>query len=116
MAERVYTIERFGELSERAQAALTTLGYENIEFAVADGSGGWPEPKEFDRVIVTAAMPEIPLPLNQQLKEGGLIVAPVGGVWTQELIAANKQKGHLSVKPVCGCRFVKLVGQYAYPE
>jgi len=117
LAGRVYTIERFGELSEQAQAVLAKLDCcDNIDFAVGDGSCGWPEPMEFDRIIVTAAMPEIPDTLRDQLKEGGIIVAPVGGQWTQELIAARKHAGRLAATPICGCRFVKLIGQHAYSE
>ena len=116
LARSVYTVERFGELSERAQAALAKLGLTNIEFAVADGSCGWPGDKQFDRIIVTAAMPDIPDALSSQLKDGGLIVAPVGGPFTQELIAAKKEQGRLNAKTICGCRFVKLIGQYGYTE
>ncbi len=116
LAERVYTIERFNELSERAQAVLAKLDCCNIDFAIGDGSCGWPEDKQFDRIIVTAAVPHIPDPLNDQLKEGGLLVAPVGGQYSQELIVAKKHNGLLTTKTLCGCRFVKLIGQYGYPE
>ena len=116
LAAKVYTMERFNELSEQAQAVLAELDCRNIEFAVGDGSCGWPQDKQFDRIIVTAAMPDIPAALKNQLKEGGLLVAPVGGRWTQELIVAKKQKEHLATKTICGCRFVKLIGKYAYQE
>ena len=116
LARSVYSVERFGELSERAQAALAKLDLTNIEFAVADGSCGWPADKQFDRIIVTAAMPDIPDALSNQLKDGGLIVAPVGGPSTQELIAAKKEHGRLTTKTICGCRFVKIIGQNAYSE
>ena len=116
LASKVYTIERFNELSEQAQAVLGELDCRNIEFAVGDGSCGWPEDKQFDRIIITAAVPHIPEPIKDQLKESGLLVAPVGGQWTQELIVAKKHDGHLAVKTICGCRFVKLIGQYAYSE
>jgi protein-L-isoaspartate(D-aspartate) O-methyltransferase len=116
LASKVYTMERFNELSEQAQAVLGELDCGNIDFAVGDGSCGWPEAKQFDRIILTAAVPEIPEPLKDQLKEGGLLVAPVGGQWTQELIVAKKHAGHLTTKTICGCRFVKLIGQHAYSE
>lgn len=116
LSERVYTIERFNELSEQAQAVLAKLDYCNIDFAIGDGSCGWPETKQFDRIIVTAAVPDIPEPLKDLLTEGGLIVAPVGGQWTQELVVARKHKGRLAEKTVCGCRFVKLIGKYGYSE
>ena len=70
LASKVYTMERFSELSEQAQAALSGLGYQNIEFAIADGSCGWPADKRFDRIIITAAVPHIPGPIKDQLKEG----------------------------------------------
>lgn len=116
LSASVCTIERFSELSEQAQAVLASLELTNIEFAVGDGSCGWPEQKYFDRIIVTAAMPEIPDTLTDQLNEGGILVAPVGGMWTQELVVAKKHKGQLAVSGVCGCRFVKLIGQYGYSE
>ena len=116
LAKRVYTIERFNELGERAQAVLAKLDCCNIDFAVGDGSCGWPEEKQFDRVIITAAVRDIPEPIRNQLKDGGLLVAPVGGQQTQELIVAKKESGHLTTKTICSCRFVKLIGQYGYSE
>ena len=116
LARRVYTVERFHELSEPAQAVLSRLGYENIEYAIGDGSCGWPDDKPFDRIIVTAALPDIPEPLQNQLNEGGRLVAPVGGQWSQDLIIAEKKEGQLHQKTICGCRFVKLIGKYGFPE
>lgn len=116
LAGHVYTVERFSELSENAQAVLARLDFCSIDFAVADGSCGWPEKKEFDRIIVTAAVPEIPAPLKDQLAENGLIVAPVSGTSSQELVAVRKYRGNFISKAICGCRFVKLIGRYGYPE
>lgn len=116
LAAKVYTVERFSELSEQAQAALGQLDYDNIEFAVADGSCGWPGDKQFDRIIVTAAVPDIPQPLINQLKDNGLLVAPVGGQYTQDLIVVKKHPEGLIIKTICGCRFVKLIGQHAFSE
>lgn len=116
LAKKVYTIERFNELSESAQAVLCKLGFTNIEYAIGDGSCGWPEQKQFDRIIVTAALPRIPESLENQLKEGGLLVAPIGGQWAQELITAEKKEGELIQQNICGCRFVKLVGKHGFSE
>lgn len=116
LAKRVYTLERFNELSESAQAVLNKLGYNNIEYAIGDGSCGWPEERLFDRIIATAALPKIPEPLENQLAEGGRLVAPVGGRWSQDLIAARKENGKLHTQNICGCRFVKLVGKYGFSE
>ena len=124
LAKKVYTIERFSELSESAQAILRRLGsvrQGRIEFCVGDGSCGWPEDQlpsggYFDRIIVTAAVPKIPEPLANQLAEGGLIVMPVGYGGLQELVVGKKQQGQIAEKTICSCRFVKLVGKYAFEE
>ena len=116
LSQKVYTIERFHELAESAQTILANLRYDNIEYCIGDGSCGWPDDIQFDRIIVTAAMPHIPQPLEKQLKEGGLLVAPVGGPWTQDLIVAKKKEGQLQQQTICGCRFVKLVGKHGFEE
>ena len=116
LAKRVYTIERFSQLSESAQAVLGRLGVGNIEFYVGDGSCGWPEEKCFDRIIITAAVPKIPEPLVEQLAEGGLMVGPVGGGGVQELIVCEKRHGKIIEKAVCDCRFVKLLGKHGFEE
>jgi protein-L-isoaspartate(D-aspartate) O-methyltransferase len=116
LAKRVYTIERFSELSEKAQAILGRLGITNVEFCIGDGSAGWPESRTFDRIIVTAAVPKVPQSLIDQLGAGGLIVAPVGGSGVQELVVGIKKEGKLIERVVCDVRFVKLVGQHAFKE
>ena len=66
LCKKVYTIERFGELSERAAAVLGRLGYDNIEFCVGDGSCGWYEEREFDRII-TVSYTHLTLPTNREV-------------------------------------------------
>jgi protein-L-isoaspartate(D-aspartate) O-methyltransferase len=116
LAAKVYTIEHLPELSEMAQAVLGRLGFENVEFCIGDGTVGWPGGKQFDRILLTAAVPELPPPLVEQLKDGGLIAAPVGGQWTQDLILGQKTAGEVTTKVITGCRFVKMIGQYGYSE
>jgi len=116
LAKKVYTIERFQQLSESAQIILKRLGFENIEFYVGDGSGGWPEKKIFDRIMITAALPKLPLPLVEQLVEGGLIVAPVGFGGYQRLMVYKKKSGELKEKFVCDVRFVRLIGEFGFGE
>jgi protein-L-isoaspartate(D-aspartate) O-methyltransferase len=116
LAKRVYTVERFAELSAKAQAVLGRLGIDNVEFYVGDGSGGWPEKRQFDRIIVTAAVPKVPEQLIDQLGAGGLIVVPVGEGGVQELIVGTKKEGKLIERVVCDVRFVKLVGKHAFEE
>jgi len=114
LAGRVYTIERFEQLSAAAQAVLGRLGIDNVEFAIGDGSKGWIEERQFDRILVTAAVPEMPEPLVAQLVNGGLIVAPVGGRFTQKLTVYEKNQDKISEKVICDCRFVRLFGEHGY--
>jgi len=114
LAARVYTVERLDALSERARDKLAKLGYDNIEFAVGDGTNGWPEPRTFDRILVTAGAPGIPDPLVEQLAEGGRLCLPVGDRYQQHLIVADKREGTLKKRTTCGCIFVKLVGEHGW--
>lgn len=116
LAARIYTIERFCELAQSAQTVLSRLGLNNIEYFIGDGSAGWPENRQFDRIIITAGVPEVPPPLITQLKEGGLLAAPIGGQWSQELVVGRKQNNQLTIRTVCGCRFVPLIGKYGYSQ
>ncbi|MBI2374397.1 MAG: protein-L-isoaspartate(D-aspartate) O-methyltransferase [Deltaproteobacteria bacterium] len=77
LAGEVLTIERVPELAERASRTLEELGYRNIEFAVGDGSAGWPERAPFDAIVVTAAATKLPQALLAQLKPNGRMVLPI---------------------------------------
>jgi len=119
LAKKVFTIERFSELAESAQVTLGGLGISNVEFHVGDGGCGWPQsrlPKSgcFDRVMITAAVPAVPEPVASQLRDGGLIVAPVGATGVQELVVCEKKAGKLMERTICDVRFVKLVGKYGF--
>ena len=129
LVKKVYTIERFGQLSESAQATLGRLGIDNVEFCVDDGSCGWPRQKWddslermvewkpcFDRIMITAAVPKIPEPVVEQLAEGGLIIAPIGPPGVQELIVAEKKDQSITKRFICDVRFVKLLGEYGFEE
>jgi protein-L-isoaspartate(D-aspartate) O-methyltransferase len=116
LAKKVYTIERFAQLSESAQAVLSRLGIENVEFYIGDGSCGWPQQRSFERIIITAAVPKMPQPLVEQLAEGGVIVGPVGFSGIQELRVCEKKQGRISGRTACDCRFVKLLGKYGFDE
>ena len=116
LAKRVYTIERHGELSESAQAVLGRLGIDNVEFYVGDGSRGWPDPKRFERIMITAAVPTIPQPLFDQLVEAGTLVAPVGPGGVQRLIACERKSEKIIERFICDVRFVRLFGEYGFEE
>jgi len=78
LAREVFSIEILPELAERAERALQGLGLRNVQLRVGDGALGWPEAAPFDRIMVTAACPEVPPPLVTQLAPGGRMILPVG--------------------------------------
>jgi protein-L-isoaspartate(D-aspartate) O-methyltransferase len=114
IAAEVYTVERIAALSEKSRAILRELGYNNVHFLVGDGTMGWPEEAPFEGIIVTAGAPRVPEPLVQQLAEGGRLVIPVGGGWSQDLLIVRKKKGKVMEEVVCGCIFVPLVGEHGW--
>ncbi len=119
LAKKVYTVERFTELSESAQAVLGRLGVSNVEFYVGDGSCGWPASRLpqsgfFDRIMITAAVPQIPEPLLSQLANGGFLIGPVGYGGAQELVVCEKRQDKLIERLICDVRFVKLLGKYGF--
>jgi protein-L-isoaspartate(D-aspartate) O-methyltransferase len=110
----VYSVERHASLSRTAQATLARLGYRNLEVFLGDGSHGLPEHAPFDAIVVSAAAPQIPPQLFEQLREGGRLVIPVGPAPAQELQLVRKQAGQPLIASLEGCRFVPLIGGDAY--
>ncbi len=110
LTPHVYTIEILRTLAERAQATLTRLGYDSVKAKTGDGYLGWPEYAPFDAIIVTCAPESVPKPLQEQLKEGGRMVIPVGPQWTgQTLYLLRKRRGKLKQTAVIPVRFVPMV-------
>jgi protein-L-isoaspartate(D-aspartate) O-methyltransferase len=89
MGAKVYTIERFRELFVKAQQTMTSLGY-SADFFFGDGYDGKPQYGPFDGIIITAAAPEIPQALLQQLKTGGRLVVPVGTSGSQVMTVVER--------------------------
>ncbi|HHE55191.1 MAG TPA: protein-L-isoaspartate(D-aspartate) O-methyltransferase [Caldithrix abyssi] len=110
IVDSVYTIEIVPELARKARQRLQELGYHNVEVKQGDGYNGWPEKAPFDAIIVTAAPPNIPPPLLEQLKVGGVMVLPVGE-YVQELVVAHKTSEGISMKNVLPVRFVPMTGK-----
>lgn len=109
----VYTIEIFQALGLRAERDLKSLGYENIHVRIGDGYKGWPEEAPFDAIIVTAAPPEIPKPLIDQLAEGGRMIIPVGQEdKVQQLILGEKIKGKFKTRFISSVRFVPFLRDF----
>ena len=107
LVKKIITIELEKELSEFAKKNLTRAGIKNVTVLQGDGSKGYPDQQPYDKIIVTCACPEIPKPLTEQLKTGGIIVAPVGD-YVQELIVGIKTKTRLKRKTHGRCVFVPL--------
>jgi protein-L-isoaspartate(D-aspartate) O-methyltransferase len=114
LVKEVYTIERFETLAKRAEAILNEFGYTNIKIKVGDGTLGWEEAAPFNKIIITAASPGIPLPLTEQLKENGKLILPLGESFSQVLTLVEKKKGKLEFMDICGCVFVPLVGKHGW--
>jgi len=116
LARRVWTVERIPDLARAAARRLAALGLGNVEYRVGDGTLGWPDAAPFDAILVTAAAPGIPEPLQAQLASGGRIAVPVGDLAIQELVVGVRGPGGLRLRDAGGCRFVPLIGRHAFPE
>ena len=108
LSDSVYTIEILRPLADRAQQILDSLGYEWVNIRHGDGYAGWPEEAPFDAIIVTAAPPEVPPALVEQLDEGGRMVIPVGTDW-QELLLIQKVDSQIVERSVAPVRFVPMI-------
>jgi protein-L-isoaspartate(D-aspartate) O-methyltransferase len=116
LAGEVYSIEIVEALGLRASRTLKRLGFANVETKIGDGYAGWPEHAPYDGIIVTAAPDHVPPALVEQLKPGGRLVIPVGGL-SQDLIVIEKQPdGRTTSKEVIPVRFVPMTRGKEGPE
>jgi len=110
LCRRLYTIERFQKLLRRAEERFRHLDISNITTRFGDGMKGWPEQAPFDRILVTAAAPQVPQALFAQLKEGGLMVVPVGeDSLKQEILRIRAEGGRMVTERLLPVRFVPLL-------
>jgi protein-L-isoaspartate(D-aspartate) O-methyltransferase len=116
LSKKVYTVERVKGLAERARATLDRLGYPTVAIKVFDGTYGWKDMAPFDAIIVTAAAPEIPAPLVEQLKEGGRMIVPVGERYSQVLMKVVKTESGVLRSQSIPCVFVPLIGNHGWKE
>jgi len=116
IAGDVISIERIGKLTSRARAILDKLGYTNITTRTFDGTYGWRDKSPFDGIIITAAAPDIPYRLIEQLKDGGKLIIPVGEENSQSLKKLTKKGNEIIEEEICSCLFVKLVGKYGWSD
>ena len=114
LADRVFSVERIASLATNARKILDKLNFYNVAIRVGDGSYGWREEAPFDAIITTAAAPEIPQYLVEQLAVGGRMVVPVGGRDVQTLYKLTRSMENpqeIKKEDLGGCRFVSLIGE-----
>ena len=110
LTDQVYTIELVPELAQVAADRLARLGYSQVAVKTGDGCLGWPEHAPFDAILVTAAAPEVPAALKEQLKDGGRLVIPVGPIFgPQYLLRLTKQGTTFKEEVITPVAFVPLV-------
>jgi protein-L-isoaspartate(D-aspartate) O-methyltransferase len=114
LVEEVFTVEIVPELAERATSDLERLGYENVHVRQGDGWAGWPDEAPFDRIIVTAAAPDLPEPLLEQLADDGRMIIPVGPAGgRQDLFLVWKtREGEVKSRAILPVRFVPVTGDH----
>ncbi len=116
LADQIFTVERVKSLGKMAKTTLDQMGYANINYKIFDGTYGWRDQGPYDAILITAAAPDIPKTLIEQVKDRGRIVAPIGDEENQELILFTRQGSRLQKKILCACNFVPLIGKYGFAE
>jgi protein-L-isoaspartate(D-aspartate) O-methyltransferase len=116
LVRHVTTIERIPAVADLARENLAKIGLKNISIIVGDGTRGYPEHAPYDGIMITAATPEIPKPLIDQLAVEGILVAPVGGREIQELITLTRNENGILRSSHGGVRFVPLIGEHGWAD
>jgi protein-L-isoaspartate(D-aspartate) O-methyltransferase len=118
IAKDVYTVERIGQLAEKAASVLAHLGYSNVHVRHADGTLGWPDHGPYDAIIVAAGGPSVPPALKTQLKVGGRLILPVGrDTRVQELVRVTRTGAEeWETEEIADVRFVPLIGKQGWSE
>ncbi len=111
LARSVFTVERHGELAEKAKRVFADLGYTNILQRVGDGTLGWKQYAPYDAIVVTAGAPRVPEALRRQVSEGGRLVVPTGSRGSQMLRVLRREGETFQEHSCVPCIFVPLVGQ-----
>jgi protein-L-isoaspartate(D-aspartate) O-methyltransferase len=118
LAARVFSVERIASLGRRARILLSALGYDRVDVRIGDGYEKWPGHGRFERVVLTAAPPELPQELIDQVAEGGILVAPVGYVWGhgQALLRGRKAGTDMHIRSLGPVSFVPMLRGQAPSE
>ena len=120
IVEEVFTIERISSLINNAENLLNELDYKNIHYKLGDGTLGWKDEKleqnKFDKIIVTAAAPDIPESLTSQLAINGKLIIPTGNRTLQQLVVITRTEDGYIHTSEGGCTFVPLIGDEGWQE
>ena len=116
LASMVFSVERHRALAESAREVLEEVGIKNVTILVGDGTLGWRPFAPYDAILVSAASPEAPAPLLEQLADGGRLVVPLGDRENQVLTMITREGDHYRRENLGGVRFVPLVGQHGFPK
>jgi protein-L-isoaspartate(D-aspartate) O-methyltransferase len=110
----VYTVEIIVELADFARKNIMKTGYgDRVTIVSGDGSLGYPEKAPYDKILVTAAAPDVPKPLTDQLKSGGIMLIPIGSAFLfQSLVKITKTNGKIRQENLGGVAFVPLTGKH----
>ncbi len=113
----VWAVERFGDVADAARENLSRFGVKNADVVEGDGTEGLPEHAPYDAILVAAAFPTVPRPLEEQLAAGGRLVQPVGHGGREEVVLFQKEvRGLVRRRTIAWARFVRLHGAHAFPE
>ncbi len=116
LARQVYSVERHAELARSAAAVLEDLQFQNVSIHIGDGSLGLPAFAPYQAIVVTAAAPRLPQPLQDQLDDGGRIVIPVGGQLGQYLECWRRRGSEFTREVLVPVAFVPLRGEQGWEE
>ena len=101
-------------MAAAARELLAELGYARVQIIVSDGTLGWREGAPYDAIVVSAAAPDIPTPLVEQLANGGHLILPVGSMTSQELVLLKREDDRVAEQKLGPVRFVPLVGEQGW--
>lgn len=116
LVAQVFSVERVRDLLDRARDVIRLVGARNVSLLLGDGTLGWRDYAPFDAILVSAAAPDVPLPLFEQLADGGRILIPLGGRVDQMLTVATRRGDTLVRRDITPVRFVPLVGTYGWAD
>jgi protein-L-isoaspartate(D-aspartate) O-methyltransferase len=114
LAARVFSVERIAPLLDRARDVIRECGVSNVSLMLGDGTYGWKAFAPYDAILVSAASPDVPQPLVDQLADGGRMLVPVGGRDEQRLVLITRNGAALARKELDPVRFVPLLGDHGW--